>query len=124
MSLDTTDEYLDAAQSHLRAARFCFEHGQNEVAGSEACFSMIASVNALLLARDRPSRDSHSGVLNAVYLVLVDELGLLEKSAHSVMTNAKNWRRKWHYEGRAPPTALTERFISMAERCRERATKA
>jgi uncharacterized protein (UPF0332 family) len=117
MSLDTTDEYLDAAQSHLGAARFCFEHGRNGLAGSEAYFSMIASVNALLLARDRSSRDSHSGVLNAVYLVFVDELGLLEKNAHSVMTDAKNWRRKWHYEGRVPPAAPTEQFVSLAERC-------
>ena len=85
---------------------------------------MIASVNALLLARDRSSRDSHGGVLNAVYLVFVDELGLLENNAHSVMTNAKNWRRKWHYEGRPPPAALAERFVSLTERCWKRAAEA
>lgn len=124
MSLDTTDEYLDAAQSHLEAARFCFEHVRNGVAGAEAYFSMIASVNALLLAHDRSSRDSHSGVLNAVYLVFVDELGLLEKNAHSVMTDAKNWRRKWHYEGRSLPTARAEQFVSLAERYWELAAEA
>ena len=46
MSLDTTDEYLASAQSHLQAARFCFEHDRNGLAGSEAYFSMLASVNA------------------------------------------------------------------------------
>lgn len=119
MSLDTTGEYLASAQSHLQAARFCFEHDWNGLAGSEAYFSMLASVNALLLARDRPARDSHSGVLNAVYLLFVDELEILEKEAHSVMTNAKNWRRRWHYESREPSQPLVERFVSLAEHVHE-----
>jgi len=115
MSLDTTDEYLDSAQSHLGAARFCFEHDRHGMATSEAYFSMLASVNALLLAKDRSARDSHSGVLNALYLIFVDELGLLERNAHSIMTDAKNWRRQWHYEAREPPESLVGRFISVAE---------
>lgn len=121
MSLDTTDEYLASAQSHLQAARFCFEHNRNGVAGSEAYFFMLASVNALLLARDRSARESHSGVLNALYLVFVDEFGILEKEAHSMMTNAKNWRRRWHYESREPPQPLAGRFVSLAEHVHERA---
>lgn len=121
MSLDTTDEYLNAAQSHLDAARFCLEHGRSGLAGSEAYFSMLASVNALLLVNDRSPRDSHSGVLNAVYLIFVDELGLLEREAHSVMTDAKSWRRRWHYEAREPPEPLAGRFVSLAERVQERA---
>ena len=76
-------------------------------------------MNALLLTRDRPARDSHSGVLNAVYLLFVDELGILEKEAHSVMTNARNWRRRWHYESREPSQPLVERFVSLAEHVHE-----
>ncbi len=55
----------------------------------------------------------------AVYLVLIDELGILEKNAHSVMTDAKNWRRQWHYEAREPPEPLVERFVSLAEQFHE-----
>lgn len=116
MSIESTAEYFDAAQAHLEAARFCMNRDRPGLAASEAYFSTLASSNGMLLALGRSSRNSHSGVLNAVYHLFVREENLLRAEDHSRMTDAKNWRRRWDYEGREAPSEIAERFVFLAER--------
>lgn len=116
MSLESVGDHFNAAQAHLEAARFCEEQGRSGLATSESYFSTVASANGMFLVLGHSSRKSHSGVLNAVYHLLIQETGLLSAEDHSRMTDAKNWRRRWDYEGREAPGVLAEKFVVLAER--------
>lgn len=116
MSLDSTTGYFDAAEAHLETARFCLDHHRPGLASSEAYFSTLASANGMLLVLGYSTRRSHSGVLNAVYHLIVQEEHLLPAEDHSRMTDAKNWRRRWDYEGREAPTDRASSFVELAER--------
>lgn len=116
MSLESTAEYFEAAHAHLETARFCMDQDRSGLAASEAYFSTLASANGMLMVLGGSPRNSHSGVLNAVYHLFVREENLLSPEDHSRMTDAKNWRRRWDYEGRETPGDLAEGFVSLAER--------
>lgn len=124
MSLTSSGEYIGAARSHLEDGRSCFGQGLRGTAVSEAYFSMIASVNAILLKTGHRTRKSHSGVLNATYHILIEKLGLLALEDHSAISTAKEYRWSWHYEAVEPPETDARRSLARAEQVLEVAESA
>lgn len=111
--MNSVSNAVQAAQSHLDAAKFCCEHSHEGLAVSEAYYAMYHVVRAWALQVEGEAPGTHKGI--GFFLHQLVEAGQIDASLRDDFHDAKASRERWHYEGRSPlPTTDPSMIIQGA----------
>lgn len=107
--------YLRAAQSHLEAARFCFDGEHFGVAIAEAYHSILAAVKVRVLKRGSEPPERHSRSLSLLYHEFVED-GDLDRDVSRFVHELQAYRDDWTYEADLPesPRETTAKALETA----------
>jgi len=107
--------YLRAAQSHLEAARFCYDGEHFGVAIAEAYHSTLATIKVRLLKRGKEPSNRHSRSLSLLYHEFV-ERGDVPRDVSRFVHQIQSYRDDWNYEAELPdaPMETTTEAIEVA----------
>lgn len=105
---------IQAAQSHLDAARFCFEHDREGLTTSEVYYAMYHATRAWALQKEGEAPGTHKGMGLFIHRLVEDDR--LDSHLRDHFHDAKASRERWHYEGLGPlPTVEASEMVGAAE---------
>jgi uncharacterized protein (UPF0332 family) len=111
--MSSFSDALQAAQSHLDAAQFCFEHNREGLSASEAYHAMYHAVRAWALQEEGDAPGTHKGM--GLFIHRRVEQDRLDPALRDQFHDARASRERWHYQSLDPlPTVETEALVTAA----------
>ena len=107
-------DVIQAAQSHLDAAEFCFDHDREGLSASEGYYAMFHAIRAWALLEEGEAPGTHKGM--GLFVHRRVEERRLDERLRDHFHDAKASRERWHYENLGPlPTAEMSKMLKAAE---------